>query len=254
MAIDDDRFANLPFDEAIEYLKSKINLDSNKWDDFEAELQAAFFTVAGAKGALLADLREAVERAIAEGQRPEEFQARFEKISEGWAHTGDKAWRSRIIFSTNLQQSYAAGRATYQLDPEVLKVQPYLKYIHGDSAFPRPHHKALDGKVFKANEIPFYPPVGYSCSCRAISLTQREVDRESLPISKLKLGDTLNGVKLEPDPGFNRFPIAEMSDRRQILERSLPKLPKPIADKVRAEIQAIDKKFAKGKKNGKSGS
>lgn len=254
----DDRYANVPFDEAISYLSGKINLDTDKWDDIlDAEHDAAF-VVAGAKGSLLSDLRGAVDRAIANGQRPEDFLKDFERISEGWAHTGDKAWRANIIHMTNLTQSYAAGRATYQLDPEVMRVQPYLQWVHSNSGKPRPSHLALDGRVFRAEAIPFYPPNGYGCLCRTISLTQGQVDKQGLTVDSLQVGDTLpytddrgklREAVIAPDKGFARIP--GRGDRRSLLEGMIAKFPTEVAKPLQEELARIDAEMAAKKKASK---
>jgi hypothetical protein len=251
----ENHFANLPFTEAINYLRQKINLPSDRYDDYESTVHDAAFIIAGAKGSLLSDLRSAVETAIAQGQRPDEFRKTFATLTEGWAHTGDKAWRANIILSTNLTQAYAAGRYAYQLDPQVLKLQPYLQYIHSDSRHPRPSHLALNLKVFPANELPFYPPSGFNCACRAISLSQRQVDQQGLQISTLKRGDTtpveLDGQTynpiLQPDKGFDYIPQQPSAQRRQqLLDPIIQRSPPAIAAQIRAEIARINQQFANG--------
>jgi len=157
----DARYRRLPFAEALTFLRSKITLDTDRWDDIRDDEADAFFTVAGAKGSLLAELRSAVEDAIERGQRPAEFRQRFSEIAEGWA--GNNDWRADLIYRTNLRTAYARGREEYQFDPDVLLIQPYLQFIHSDAIVPRPHHKALDGQVFEAGSVPFALPNGYGC-------------------------------------------------------------------------------------------
>lgn len=247
----DDRYVRL-FDEAIAYLRQKISIATDKWDDVtDSEIDAAF-TVAGAKGALLNDIRAAVESAIAEGKRIEDFRDEFDSIVErrGWSPRGGKDWRARLIYSQNLATSYAAGRYTYQLDPGVLEVQPYLQYIHGDSRAPRPAHLALDGKIFRANELPFYPPAGFGCSCRTISLSEKEVQGKE--ISEIKQGDVINykddrevtrEAIIQPDKGFNFRPEMPSDQRRQdsianILQRSSPAIRRAIEKELDSIVKA----------------
>jgi len=251
MAVE-DRYATAPFREAIEYLRDKISLDTDSWRDIADDEHDAFFVVAGAKGSLLSELRAAVDKAIERGQRPEDFQAAFEQITEGWEYRGDAGWRSQIIFRTNLRASYGRGRDAYQQDPEVQRLQPYLQYTHGDSLNPRPSHLALDGKVFRANAIPFPLPAGYGCSCRYVSLSQRELERAGLSVSEIQKGDSVTvempdgqvqQAVIEPDPGWDRTPGMPSEARRQdLIQRVIDRSPPEIAAQIRAEVEAYDQR------------
>jgi uncharacterized protein with gpF-like domain len=250
MAIE-NRYATMPFAEAIAYLSERINLPTDSWRDIADDEHDVFFVVAGAKGSLLAELRTAVDKAIADGLRPEEFQAQFEKIAEGWDYNGDAAWRSRIIYQANLRASYGRGREEYQLDPEVLKAQPFLQYIHGDSRAPRPNHLALDGKVFRGDSLPWALPSGYGCSCRYVSLSQRDLDREGLSVTELARGDTVQvempdgqtrTTTLESDRGWDRAPGRARGERRQeIYGQVLGRLPAEIAGDVAQDVARYER-------------
>jgi hypothetical protein len=53
--------------------------------------------------------------------------------THGWDFKGGRNWRTRVIYQTNLQTSYAAGRYQQLTDPDMLKVRPYWRYVHSDS-------------------------------------------------------------------------------------------------------------------------
>ncbi|MEO1208281.1 MAG: phage minor head protein [Cyanobacteria bacterium J06638_20] len=244
----DDRYRTMPFAEAVAFLRDKISLDTEGWNDIADDEFDAFFTVAGAKGNLLADLREAVDRALAMGSTLTEFADEFELIAENWAHRGDRDWRARIIYQTNMRMTHAAGRNQYQLDPEVLRVQPYRQYVHSDSTNPRPAHLALDGKVFLATEVPFETPNGFGCSCRYISLSQRELERAGLEVSTLRRGDTVpveiegqtyNPV-LEPEQGWDYTPGMARDERRQeLIEGVLARSSPAVREQIEAELSQV---------------
>lgn len=167
MAID---YKSAPFDEAISFLESRIALPSQRWNDFsDSEANAAFWS-AGADASFVGDLQKSVTRAIQNGVPYDspEFAAQIAGFSEqyGWDIKGSADWRARLILSQNLRQSYAAGRHDQQFDPDVMKLQPYLQYLHSDSRAPRPAHVALDGKVFRKDDpivSSIYPPNGFNC-------------------------------------------------------------------------------------------
>lgn len=157
----------LPFEEQIRYFGEKLNVPTDSYRDISGAEHDAAFVVAGAKGAVLNDLRKAVDRAIAEGTTLEQFRKEFEDVVQrtGWAFRGGSAWRSQVIWDTNLRTSYAAGR--HEQMQAVATTRPYWQWRHGGSAHPRPQHLALDGRVFAATD-PFWqsfgtPPQGYGC-------------------------------------------------------------------------------------------
>jgi hypothetical protein len=146
-----------------------------KWDDiWQAQHDRAFMVAGALKADLLADLALAVDKAVSEGTTLETFRKDFRAIVEkngwhGWTGEGTKggeAWRTRVIYRTNLSTSYAAGRFA-QLSEAGF---PFWVYFHGNSLEPRHQHLAWDGMILKPDH-PFwathYPPNGWGCSCYA---------------------------------------------------------------------------------------
>jgi Phage Mu protein F like protein len=233
------QFANpeqMPFREAIDYFANKTNLDTDSWIEGQGIVQQAAFTVAGAKGVLLQDLRNATAKAINDGLSIAKFAKEFDKIADryspDWEMKGDRAWRAQLIYDQNLRQANAAGRYAQMTDPDTIKRRPYWQWKHGDSRNPRPVHLALDGKVFPADSLPFFPPSGFGCKCQIQSLSQRDIDRENLTIENLRPGQDIDytdpksgqtrPIKLEPDKGFNWKPEKDIThDRRAEILKNL---------------------------------
>ncbi len=138
------------------------------------------------KADLLTDFRQAVDKAIAEGKSIQWFRKEFDTIVakhgwEGWTGSESKAgrdWRTRVIYSTNLSVSYAAGRWQQLNDPDLLKSRPYWKYVHNDTVrYPRPLHESWSGLVLPANHPWFtthFAPNGWGCRCRIVAVTAAE--------------------------------------------------------------------------------
>lgn len=182
----------VPFQGAIDFHRQKVRLPSRNWRDLDGKAHDRGFVVAGAtRDALLADLHGAVDDAIAGGMRLEAFQAQFEAIvaKHGWTGwTGEgtargRAWRARVIYDTNLRTAYAAGRYQQMTHPDVVKVRPYWRYVHGDTRNPlrpRPQHQAWHDLVL-AWDDPWwqthYPPNGWLCSCGVRTVSRRELAR-----------------------------------------------------------------------------
>lgn len=145
------------------------------WDDLHGQEHDRAFMVAGAmKADLLADIARAVEKAIEGKSTLDGFRKDFRGIVEklgwhGWTGEGTakgEAWRTRVIYRTNMATTYAAGRHA-QLTAGNYK---YWVYHHGGSEHPRLHHLSWDGVALPPDH-PFwashYPPNGWGCSCYA---------------------------------------------------------------------------------------
>jgi hypothetical protein len=248
-------FENAPLAEAVDYLAQKANLDTDTWRDGAGVIQDAAFTVAAAKGALLQEIREAVEQAIADGQSVDAFKETFNNIADRWVNNwnlkGDRAWRAELIYQENVRGAYRAGRYQQMTDAEVLKSRPAWQWFHGGSISPRPAHLALDRKIFFiADEngnltpegeafLPMFPRIDWGCKCTVQSLSQRDVDRIAANEPDLLLNSPpsigqefeveIDGRKvteeLRPGEGFGFVPGRTTPEqRRQMLERLRPEI------------------------------
>jgi len=163
---------NKPFKEQVDFFRQKLNLPTAHYDDIIQSAHDRAFMVAGAaKADLLDDFRQAIDKAIADGKSIGWFRKEFDGIvnKHGWAYNGEHDWRTRIIYTTNIRVSYAAGRYTQLTDPDLLKVRPYWKYNHSDTvAHPRELHQSWDGTVLHYTD-PWWQthfcPNGHGCQC-----------------------------------------------------------------------------------------
>jgi hypothetical protein len=180
----------LPFQEAIDFLRGKVNLPTRKYDDVLRQGQVRAFTVAGVtRDDMLSDFRAAVEKARAEGTGFNEFRKDFDAIVErtGWQFNARgstdeerRDWRARIIYTTNMRTSYMAGRWAQLTDPDVLRYRPYLQYVHSGAEHPRLQHLAWNGLVLAATDPAWnvmYPPNGWGCGCDVKALSHRDLAR-----------------------------------------------------------------------------
>ena len=169
-------YGSLPFAEMVRFFLRKLNLTTDHWTDIYTREHDWSFVVAGAnRDALVTDFRAAVDKAITEGTTLEEFRQDFDRIvaKHGWDYNGGRDWRSRVIYETNLNTSYAAGRY------EQLQAAPYWQYVHADwVTHPRHDHLAWDGLVL-AQDDPWwqthYPPNGWGCQCSVRGLWPRDL-------------------------------------------------------------------------------
>lgn len=163
-----------PFAEQVAFFRNKLGklVPTAKWDDVTRAMHDRSFMVAGAaKADLLADLAAAVDKSIAQGKGIGEFRQDFKSIVDkngwhGWTGEGSKkgqAWRTRIIYTTNAQTSYNAGRYAQ------LQSFPIWVYKHNDAVLsPRVQHKSWDGLALPKEHsfwLTHSPQNGFGCEC-----------------------------------------------------------------------------------------
>jgi len=176
-------YKDLPFDEAIEFFKQKINLPTEKWTDLWEGMHSRAFVVAGAmKSELLADLRGAIDEAIKEGTSIQEFRKNFPAIAKkhGWKYKGTPGWRSSVIFNTNLTTAYQAGRWKQATDPDIVRTFPYWRYRTMGDERVRPEHAMWDNTVLRYDDPwwdTHYPPNGWGCRCEVEEISGRQLEK-----------------------------------------------------------------------------
>lgn len=231
---------------------------TTSWKDvWQAEHDRAFMVAGAVKADVLADLAAAVDKAISQGTTLEEFRRDFRKIvaEKGWqispAGQGTKkgeAWRTKVIYRTNVATSYHAGRFA-QLTAAKF---PYWIYFHGNSSEPRLQHLAWDGLILPADH-PFwathYPPNGWGCSCYVSGA--RSLKSAAILGGKpdLKLPDNWQsidprtGAPIGVSKGWAYAPGATVAeDVAKIVARKLPDLPPQIgADMVAKLADQVDR-------------
>ncbi|WP_338416689.1 phage minor head protein [uncultured Sphaerotilus sp.] len=231
-----------PFDEQLEFFRAKLNLPTDRWDDIMRSAHDRAFIVAGAaKADLLQDLRQAVDGVIGNGHSIGRFRKDFQAIAArhgwtGWTGEGSKAgeaWRTRVIYQTNLQTSYAAGRWRQLNDPAVLAGLPYWEYVHRDGVLhPRPQHLAWNGLTLRHDDAfwrTHYPPNGWGCHCR---VRARVKPRAGNSTERPDGWDALDPKTQAPrgiDKGFDYQPGASAAAPLQgLIDQKLIKLDAPI--------------------------
>lgn len=243
-----------PFAEQVAFFQRKLGdlVPTEKWTDLWQSAHDRAFMVAGAaKADLLADLAAAVDKAIADGETLQAFRQRFADIVQrhGWhGWTGEatargRAWRTRVIYETNLITSYAAGRLAQ------LKEGGFEYWIYRHSDFvqrPRPHHVALDGTVKRADD-PFWqtyaPPNGWGCRCRIVGARGQASIRRMGGDPDKPLPDWVGrinpktGAPVGIDKGFAYQPGAT-SDLIAQIEQKAAKLPPKLAEALRNDVAA----------------
>ena len=219
------RYGSLPFNEAIAFFRTKLNIPTERWADVWREGHNSGFMVAGAlKDDLLNDFRKAVDSAIAEGKSIGWFKKEFNNIvaKHGWQHNGKSNWRAKVIYDTNMRQSYNAGRY------EQLQHFDYWEYQHGDSFSPRAMHLSWHGTLLpKEHEWwqQHFPQNGWGCKCKVRGRTGKQLARQGKTVNlppKTDIKEWTDKVTGEVweipkgiDPGFDYVPKKSANKQKQ---------------------------------------
>jgi Phage Mu protein F like protein len=253
-------YGTVPFQDQIAFFRRKRNVLTESYLDVWDSQHDTSFMVAGAnRDDLLADLREAIRKAIDSGNTLEDFRRDFDRIvsTYGWDYNGGRNWRSRVIYETNLRQSYNAGRWA-QLQ-RLKKTRPWWRYRHSDAVeHPRPEHVAWDGMILHCDDpwwLTHFPANGWGCQCYVEALSDRDLKRLG------KTGpDKAPAVDMQPviiglrspggprtvmtpagvDPGFGYAPGASVEGWPQ--QRGGPQTPPSLQSGVEHALQtALEK-------------
>lgn len=188
---------------ALKFFRAKGLRTSFAWQDvWQAEHEASFTVAKMMDVDLLRDVRDAVDKALAEGQTLEQFRKGIEPLlrDRGWWGRKEMAdpltgeirevqlgspRRLRTIFRTNMQAAYAAGDWGQIVDNA--GSAPFLMYDAVDDNLTRPQHRAWDGTVLRYDD-PWWdthrPPNGWNCRCSVIQLSADEALARGLAIDR----------------------------------------------------------------------
>jgi hypothetical protein len=249
-----------PFAEQIAFLRAKLNLPTERWDDITRAAHDRAFIVAGAaKADLLTDLRGAVDQAV-QGGSLGQFRKDFDRIVAtrgwtGWTGEGSAAgvaWRTKVIYQTNLLTSHAAGRYRQLTDPDTLDSHPYWQYVHSDSVLhPRPLHQSWDGLTLR-HDHPFwaehFPPNGWGCRCRIRARARPLADAATAPPAGWDDIDPKTGAPAGIDKGFDYAPGASATrPLQELINDKLIKLDAPIGAQMAIVLEpalAMERRLA----------
>lgn len=182
--------------EALAFFRTKGLEERFDWRDMLHAEHDVGFTVAKMLDLdLLADVKAAVDKAIAEGKSLQWFKDELKPlmIERGWWGCQDMAdpatgevsevqlgssRRLKIIYDTNLRTSYAAGH--WAKIVKNAESAPYLMYVAVDDDRVRPAHLSWNGLVLRWDDPwwdTHYPPNGWNCRCIVMQLSDRDLKR-----------------------------------------------------------------------------
>lgn len=194
------QLASLPTEEAVAWMQGRALLSATfDWRDLWREEHALQFTVSRlARLDLLQAIYDGVSASVNGDLTRRDFLRGIQDIlvSEGW--WGEKAVtdpktgetlttrfdpaRLALIHDVNTRQAYSAG--LWQRIERNRATSPYIRYITKRDERVRASHRAWDNLTLPADH-PFwhahFPPNGWRCRCRAMSMSQEEYDKGLSP-------------------------------------------------------------------------
>jgi len=273
----------LPPEKAIEHLAAKGLKVSGGWRTVDEATHARAFTVANVtKLDVLADIQAELARAQKDGLTMQQFRANIipALTRKGWfapsgapvhvpdgtppdPKTGELATQKRLtarrlktIFQTNMQSSMMAGR--YRELMANADKRPFFQYVAVLDGRTRPAHRALNGRVFRADDAAWgsiWPPNGWGCRCRVRALDAADMADKGLKVessqghlktSSVPLPDgststitrytPVGGTTFSTDPGFNGNPAQVQAADRLAVLRAPQVLPAPAADQALRQL------------------
>lgn len=227
-------FTTRPAPEVTAFFDKKSLKPAFHYRDVVPEEHAFAFTVAKAvKVEILAEIRDAVSKALRDGQTLATFQKELEPTlkSLGWwgrksmidPKTGETILaqlgsprRLKTIYWANMRTARAAG--LWERAQRTKKVLPYFVYRLGPSERHRPHHAARAGTVLPVDDPiwnEWFPPNGWGCKCWIRQIGVEEADKlggiseppeiDYVEVLNKRTGKT-EWVPEGIDPGWNSNP------------------------------------------------
>jgi SPP1 gp7 family putative phage head morphogenesis protein len=198
----DPKFIEHPFAEAQRFFNKLGVLSKAAFEQLSAEAKRRAFTIAGIHNtAMLNVARAELERVVRQGKSLRTFRKFVAERMESAGFTPANPSHVETVYRTNTLNSYNSGRHKQMTQPETLRSRPYwqIRTVNDGPPRQRHTHQAVHLKVLRAND-PFwqkaYPPFGFNCRCRVVSLSQKELDDRGLKVTS---GAGISGL---PDAGF----------------------------------------------------
>ena len=199
----DTDFAPLPFQEAIDYFRSKTNLTPGQFDKLSEAAKAKAFTIGGgATRQVRQSIKDLIDQALSEGVALKDFQNQAADILDSAGISERSPWYWETVYRTNMATSYQVGRWQQMTDPDVVAERPYLRYVSALLPTSRPSHREKHGLVYPV-EDPFwdewYPPNGFNCRCTVMSVSESLLGRRGWQASS-----DHSFIYPSPDKGFGQ--------------------------------------------------
>ena len=244
-------FLDLPWDEAIAEFKARgilkpTELSTLLKDYGQRADKARQLMLAQVQGFVRTEL----EKSLTEGGTFKQFAQRIDEGGATFGISADDPAYLNMVFRTNVQSAYGAGRYRAMTDPDVMDERPYSELRTAGDGRVREEHEAGEGTVTLIGSPAFRLcscPLGFSCRCCQVTLTRDELAGRHVieDVADLPAG-------FKPTPGFEGPPVAKINALTPKLapvlqQKPLPVPNVPIASPVVAPAAVAEPKRAEPK-------
>lgn len=197
------------FQNAVDFLESREAVDAQTYKILEKRARDRAFTVSGyTSGEVLNTFLRVLADAVEEGTTMEAFRKQMNTFLTDNGYEGINPFHADVIFRTNVQTAYMAGH--YESMMEAKAFRPYWQYKTAGDGAVRESHAAMADRVYAADDPiwnVWYPPNGFRCRCTVVSLSETQVKKRGLMVSKTPPMDIKTGKHMAmPDKGFSNNP------------------------------------------------
>jgi hypothetical protein len=181
---DRKHFVSLPWEEAVEEFRKRGNVTPT---DLQRLIQDVSVRSAQERNKLLAFVQQTtldkLATAVEEGETYEDFAEALRTETVPLGITADDDSYLQMVFRTNVQGAYSAGRDRASKDPEILEQRPFALYLTAGDGFVRSEHAEYaerNNGVYRIGspewEAVRPPPKDspFNCRCSWVTLTREQ--------------------------------------------------------------------------------
>lgn len=195
-------FVDRPLQDAIGWFRGLGVVTRSVFDRLETAAKRRAFTVSGMlNNLMLQKTKDELESQVKEGGQLRDFQKFAKTRLETAGFTPANPSHVETVYRTNVLNAYNSGRHAQATQPHILRVRPYwqIRTVNDGPPRQRASHQNVHLWVLKADDSFWsnaYPPFGFNCRCRVVTLSEPELQAKKL---RVRSGGEIN---LLPDAGF----------------------------------------------------
>jgi len=195
-------FVTRPLKDAIGWFKGLNIVTRSTYDRLDAAAKRRSFTISGLlNNMMLQKSKDELETQVREGGQLRDFRKFMSGRLESAGFTPANPSHIETIYRTNVLNAYNSGRYAQATQPSIARLRPYwqIRTVNDGPPRQRKTHQDVHLWTLRANDSFWksaYPPFGFNCRCRVVTLSEPEVKARNLTIH------SGGEIHLLPDPGF----------------------------------------------------